>query len=58
MKVNISSKGGRVKSVELKNYKNYEGKPVTLFEGDSSELALNFFANNRSVSTRDLVVTI
>jgi len=54
IKVKISSKGGRVKSVELKNYKNYEGKPVTLFEGDSSELALNFFANNRSVSTRDL----
>jgi len=54
MKVNISSKGGKVKSVELKNYKNWEGKPVTLFEGDSSEIALNFFANNRSISTKDL----
>jgi YidC/Oxa1 family membrane protein insertase len=54
IKVKISSKGGKVKSVELKNYKNWEGKPVTLFEGDSSEIALNFFANNRSVSTRDL----
>lgn len=54
IKVTVSSKGGKVKSVELKNYKNWEGKPVTLFEGDSSELALNFFANNRSVSTKDL----
>ena len=54
IKVNISSKGGKVKSVELKNYKNWEGKPVTLFEGDSSEIALNFFANNRSISTKDL----
>ena len=54
IKVKISSKGGKVKSVELKNYKNWEGKPVTLFEGDSSEIALNFFANNRSVSTKDL----
>ena len=54
IKVTVSSKGGKVKSVELKNYKNWEGKPVALFDGDSSELALNFFANNRSVSTRDL----
>jgi YidC/Oxa1 family membrane protein insertase len=54
IKVKVSSKGGKVKSVELKNYKNWEGKPVTLFEGDSSEIALNFFANNRSVSTKDL----
>jgi YidC/Oxa1 family membrane protein insertase len=54
IKVKFSSKGGKVKSVELKNYKNWEGKPVTLFEGDSSEIALNFFANNRSISTRDL----
>jgi YidC/Oxa1 family membrane protein insertase len=54
IKVNISSKGGKVKSVQLKNYKNWEGKPVTLFEGDSSEMALNFFANNRSISTKDL----
>jgi YidC/Oxa1 family membrane protein insertase len=54
IKVKVSSKGGKVKSVTLKNYKNWEGKPVTLFEGDSSEIALNFFANNRSVSTKDL----
>ena len=54
IKVKVSSKGGKVKSVELKSYKNWEGKPVTLFEGDSSEMALNFFANNRSVSTKDL----
>ncbi len=54
MKVTLTSKGGRVKSVELKKYKTWDGKPVRLFEGDSSVLGLNFFANNRSISTADL----
>ncbi len=57
IKVQFSSKGGKVKSVELKNYKSWEGKPVRLFEGDSSEMGLNFFANNRSVSTKELFFT-
>ncbi len=57
IKVQFSPKGGKVKSVELKNYKSWEGKPVRLFEGDSSEMGLNFFANNRSVSTKELFFT-
>lgn len=36
MKVNIASKGGRIASVELKNYKTFNGKPLILFTPDSS----------------------
>ncbi|MFM7015645.1 MAG: membrane protein insertase YidC [Bacteroidota bacterium] len=54
MKVVFSSKGGKVSAVELKKYKTWDGKPVRLFEGDSSNIGLNFFANNRSVATKDL----
>ncbi|MBK9400715.1 MAG: membrane protein insertase YidC [Bacteroidetes bacterium] len=54
LKVNLTTKGGRIKSVELKQYKNFEGKPVRLFESDSTRFGLNFFAQNRIISTNDL----
>ena len=35
LKITLTSKGGRVKSAELKKYKTWEKKPLVLFEGDS-----------------------
>ncbi len=54
LKVTLTSKGGRVKSAELKKYKTWEKKPVVLFNGDSSRFGINFFAQNRSISTENL----
>lgn len=54
IRVSLSNKGGRVKSVELKQYKTSDGKPVVLFESDSSRFGLNFFAQNRSIATDEL----
>lgn len=54
MKVILSSLGGSVKAVELKKYKTAEGKPVRLFDSDSTHFGLNFFAQNRSISTNNL----
>lgn len=54
MKVTLTTLGGRVKSVELKNYKTWTGKPLILFESDSTRFGFNFFAQNRSISTNDL----
>ncbi len=54
LKVAISNKGGRIHSVELKNYKTSAGKPVVLFESDSTRFGLNFFAQNRSIATDGL----
>ena len=51
MKVTFSNKGGRIYSVELKNYKTYDGKPLILFEGNTSKFGMNFFAQNRSIET-------
>jgi len=51
MKVTFSNKGGRIYSVELKNYKTNEQKPLILFEGSSSKFGMNFFAQNRSIET-------
>ena len=51
MKVTFSNKGGRIYSVELKNYKTFEQKPLMLFEGISSKFGMNFFAQYRSIET-------
>lgn len=54
LKIKITNKGGRIYSVELKNYKTYTQKPLILFDGDSTEFGLNFFSQNRSISTNEL----
>jgi YidC/Oxa1 family membrane protein insertase len=51
LKVTFSNKGGRIYSVELKNFKTFEGKPLILFEGTTSKFGMNFFAQNRSIET-------
>jgi len=57
MKVIFSTRGGRPWSVELKDYKRYDGSPLILFSGDSTVFGLNFFAQNRQVSTNELFFT-
>ncbi len=54
MKITFSNKGGKIYSVELKNYKTYQGEPLILFEGEDVEFGLSFFAQNRSVQTEQL----
>ncbi len=57
MKVTLSNKGGRIYSVELKNYKTYDGRPLILFEGNTSKFGINFFSQNRSLETESLYFT-
>jgi len=54
IKVTFSNLGGRIYSVELKEYQTYDSLPLLLFDGDSTEFGLNFFAQNRSISTDKL----
>ena len=54
----LSTKGGRVVSATLKEYDNYEGKPLVLFEDKESVFDLTFVtAANQVVNTRDLYFT-
>ncbi len=50
----ISTKGGKVKSVELKGEKNFNGKPLMLFDGDDNKFGFQFNAAGQNVSTNDL----
>ncbi|HNW49627.1 MAG TPA: membrane protein insertase YidC [Prolixibacteraceae bacterium] len=54
MKLTLSNKGGKVYSVELKNYKRYDKSPLYLIESGKLEQNLNFFAQNRNIKTDDL----
>ncbi len=54
IKLVISSKGGRPYSVELKEYKTYDSLPLILFSGDSTVFGLNFYMQNKLISTNDL----
>ncbi len=51
MKVVLSNKGGKIYSVELKDYKRFDGKPLVLFEGEENHFGLNFFSQNKSIQT-------
>ena len=51
MKITFSNKGGRVYSVQLKNYQTHDSLPLLLFDGPDNRFGLNFFAQNRSIET-------
>lgn len=57
MKIQVSTKGGKIRSVELKNYQTYDSLPLVLFNGPDQSFGLNFFAQNRSIRTDDLYFT-
>ena len=54
VKITFSNKGGRIYSVELKDYKRYDSTKLILFDGPKTLFGLNFFAQNRSISTDNL----
>lgn len=57
MKIRVSSKGGKIYSVELKGYKRFNGEPLVLFEGDKNRFGLNFFSQNKSIQTDQFFFT-
>ena len=49
VKLILSSKGGRVYSATLKNYKTHDSLPLVLFEGKESSLGFTLSTNNNRV---------
>jgi YidC/Oxa1 family membrane protein insertase len=55
IQLKISTKGGRVYSALLKDYKTYDSLPLILFSGDSTVFGFNFFTvDNKAVRTNNL----
>ena len=58
LEVHLSNKGGRVSYVRLKEYDNYKGEPLVLFNENDSKFDLTLVtASNRVVNTGDLYFT-
>jgi len=57
VKIELSNKGGQIKTVELKKYQTYDSLPLILLDPETSRFALTFFAQNRLVNTADLYFT-
>ncbi|SDF06263.1 YidC/Oxa1 family membrane protein insertase [Mucilaginibacter pineti] len=55
--VKLSTKGGKVASVELKNYKTFDKKPLILFNGPQTHFGLNFAAGNSNINTDNYYFT-
>lgn len=54
IKVNISNKGGKVESVELKGHETYGGDPLILFDETGNQFGLLFSTAGININTNDL----
>jgi len=57
VKLKIATKGGRIYSVALKEFKKWDSSQVVLFDGDNNKFDFNFFAQNKNIQTGDLFFT-
>lgn len=57
IKITFSNRGGRIYSVQLKDYERYDSTALILFDGEETLFGLNFFAQNRSIETEKLFFT-
>ncbi len=56
LKLKISSRGGRIWSVQLKDYQTFDSLPLILFKGDSSVFGFEFNTEDlRTLNTADLL---
>ncbi|HNW89561.1 MAG TPA: membrane protein insertase YidC [Bacteroidales bacterium] len=54
VKIKISSRGGGISYVELKTYKTFDGKPLILFDTDTSNYAMTFLSGYKDINTSGL----
>ena len=57
IKATISTKGGRIASVEVKDEKTFDGQPLMLLEPGNSKFGLFFSAAGKNIMTNDLYFT-
>ncbi len=57
LKVILSTQGGRIVSVQLKNEKTFDKQPVILLNPELSKFGLTLNGNNKQVETNDLNFT-
>ncbi|MEI7895613.1 MAG: membrane protein insertase YidC [bacterium] len=53
-KLRVSSLGGKISDVELKDYVTWDKRPLKLVNKDSLQFGFSFFSNNRIINTNKL----
>ncbi|MBL4657548.1 MAG: membrane protein insertase YidC [Flavobacteriales bacterium] len=53
LKITINNLGGRIQTVELKNYQTYDSLPLNLFTGDSTVFNMVFFSGTQRIETQE-----
>lgn len=57
LKVNLSTRGGRITSVELKDTKTFDGKPLIMLDSADNKFSLVLSASNQEINTGNLYFT-
>ena len=57
IKLKVSTIGGRIYSVELKEFKTFDGKPLILFDGADNHFGFKFTAGGKAINTDELHFT-
>jgi len=57
LKLTFTNLGGKILSVEVKDEKTYDGKPLVLFNGNENKFGLNLNINGKVVNTNSLYFT-
>ncbi len=55
IKLNISSRGGRITIVNLKKYRTHDSLPLILWKENESVLGMNFYAQNQEINTENFL---
>ncbi len=58
LKIELSSKGGKVKTVQLKGEKNFDGSELLILEGNNNKFGFAFNAKGENISTNELNFTV
>lgn len=55
IKAGLSTKGGKLVSLELKEYRTFDSLPLMLTQKDFHRFGLNFYAKNQEIKTENLI---
>lgn len=55
IKLNISTHGGRITIVDLKEYRTHDSLPLVLWKEKESVLGMNFYAQNKEINTENFL---
>lgn len=57
IKLHISTRGGRISFVDLKEYRTHDSLPLILWRSSESALGMNFYAMNQEINTEKFIFT-